>query len=74
MLGGTWLMLVIAALPGAIAGAIVWFVLMQFVGQAALIPAAIVCAVIMGVEVLAATEAIGPVYEKIDVMAVERAE
>ena len=54
--------------------AVVWFALTPFIGQASLIPAAIVCTAIIGVEVLAATEAIGPVYEKIDVMAVERAE
>jgi ABC-2 type transport system permease protein len=74
MLGGTWLMLVIAALPGAIASGVVWFALTPFIGQASLIPAAIVFTAIISVEVLAATEAIGPVYEKIDVMAVERAE
>jgi ABC-2 type transport system permease protein len=74
MLGGTWLLLVISALPGVIAGGIVWFALQRFAGAAALIPAAIVCAVIIGVEVLVATEAIGPAYERLDVMSVERAE
>jgi ABC-2 type transport system permease protein len=74
LLGGTWLTLVFASLPGAIAGGIVWFALTQFVGQAALVPAAIVFTVITSVEVLAVMEAIGPVYERIDVMAVERAE
>jgi ABC-2 type transport system permease protein len=74
MLGGTWLTLVFAALPGAIAGGIVWFAFRNFIGHAALVPAAAVCALILGVEVLAATEAMGPTYEKIDVLAVERAE
>jgi ABC-2 type transport system permease protein len=74
LLGGTWLLLILSALPGAIAGGIVWFALRNFVGAAALVPAAIVCAVIVGVEVLLATEAIGPAYERLDVMAVERAE
>ena len=74
MLGGTWLLLIVSALPGAIAGGIVWFALQRVVGAAALVPAAIVCAVVIGVEVLVATEAIGPAYERLDVMAVERAE
>jgi hypothetical protein len=74
MLGGTWILLVLSALPGAIAGGIVWFALQRFIGAAALIPAAIVGTVIVAMEVLLATEAIGPAYERLDVMAVERSE
>jgi hypothetical protein len=75
MLGGTWLLLTISLLPGAIAGSIVWFALRSFLGAgAALVPAALVCAVIVAMEVLLATEAIGPAYERLDAMAVERAE
>jgi hypothetical protein len=74
MLGGTWLLLIVMALPGAIAGGIVWFALGRFFGPAGLIPAALVCSAIVAVEVLLATEAVGPVYERLDVMAVERAE
>ena len=74
MLGGTWLLLIVMMLPGAIAGAIVWFALGPFVGPAMLVPAAVVCTVIVGIEVLLATEALGPAYERLDVMAVERAE
>jgi Putative ABC exporter len=74
MLGGTWLMLTLSALPGAIPGAIVWFALRPFIGPAALVPAALVCTVLVGLEVLLATEAIGPAYERIDLMAVERSE
>jgi hypothetical protein len=74
MLGGTWLMLILSALPGAIPGAIIWFALEPFIGPAALVAAALVCTVIVAVEVLLATEAIGPAYERIDLMAVERAE
>jgi hypothetical protein len=48
--------------------------LQGFVGAAALVPAAFVCTVIVGMEVLLATEAIGPTYERLDVLAVERAE
>jgi hypothetical protein len=74
MLGGTWLMLILSILPGAIPAGIVWFVLQPFVGEAALVPAALVCTMIVGLEVLLATEAIGPAYERIDLMAVERSE
>jgi hypothetical protein len=42
------------------------------VGPLALIPGAIVCAVVVGIEVLVATEALGPLYERIDVLSVER--
>jgi ABC-2 type transport system permease protein len=75
MLGGTWLLLTISLLPGAIAGGIVWFALRRFIGAGvALVPAALVCAVIVAMEVLLATEAIGPAYERLDAMAVERPE
>jgi hypothetical protein len=74
MLGGTWLMLVVMAAPGAIAGGLVWFVGGRFFGPAMLIPSATVCAAVIAVEVLLATEALGPVYERLDVLAVERVE
>jgi hypothetical protein len=74
MLGGTWLLLIISMLPGAIVAAIVWFVLERFIGPAALVPAALVCSLIVAVEVLLATEAIGPAYERLDILAVERSE
>ena len=74
MLGGTWLSLAVMALPGALAGAIVWFVLGRFLGPVVLVPAATVCTVIIALEVLLATEALGPAYERLDIMAVERAE
>ena len=74
MLGGTWLLLIVMALPGAIAGGIVWFALQFVVGVAAIVPGALVCAVVLMIEVLLATEALGPAYEAIDLTAVERAE
>jgi len=74
MLGGTWLLLIISMLPGAIVGAIVWFALERFIGPAALVPAALVCSMMVAVEVLLATEAIGPAYERLDILAVERSE
>ena len=74
MLGGTWLLLIVSMLPGAIAGAIVWFAFERFIGPAALVPGALVCSMIVAVEVLLATEAIGPAYERLDILAVERSE
>jgi hypothetical protein len=75
MLFGTWIALAIAALPGAIAGGIVWLVFSRAVGTAAAtIPAAFVGATALAIEVLAATEALGPAYERLDVTAVERSE
>jgi ABC-2 type transport system permease protein len=74
MLGATWLLLIVMALPGAIAGGTVWFALGWLFGPAALIPAAVLCCAIIAVEVLLATEALGPIYERLDMMAVERAE
>jgi putative ABC exporter len=74
MLGATWLLLALSLLPGAIVGAIVWFAFQHFIGAAALVPAALVCTAIVAIEVLLATEALGPAYERLDVLAVERAE
>jgi len=74
ILGGTWLLLAIMVLPGVLAGAIVWFAFSVIVGPMALIPGAIACAVVVGIEVLAATEALGPLYERMDVLSVERTE
>jgi hypothetical protein len=74
LLGGTWLLLIVMTAPGAFAGAIVWFAFRTFLGAGALLPGAIVCAGVVAIEVLVATEALGPLYERLDVLAVERAE
>jgi hypothetical protein len=74
MLTATLLMLIAMAIPGAMAGGIVWFAFHPVIGAAALVPAALAGAAIVIVEVLAATEALGAAYEKLDVLAVERAE
>jgi hypothetical protein len=68
------LLLTISLIPGVISGGIVWFALQRFIGPAALVPAALVCSMIVAVEVLLATEAIGPAYERLDILAVERSE
>jgi hypothetical protein len=74
MLGGTWLLLVVMVLPGAMAGGIVWFAFRGVLGSAVLVPAATACTAVVTLEVLVATEALGPAYERIDIMSVERAE
>jgi hypothetical protein len=74
MLGATWLMLIVMALPGAIAAGIFWFAAARFAGPVALVPAAAIATGVIAVEVLFATEALGPIYERLDVLAVERAE
>lgn len=74
MLTVTMLLLIAMILPGAIVGGIVAFAFRRFVGPAAFVPAALVCAAIVIVEVLLATEALGPAYERLDLLAVERAE
>lgn len=74
MLGGTWIALIVLTLPGVLAGAIVWVVLSSFVGPIALVPGAIACAIAMLVEVLVVTEILAPVYERLDLLAVERSE
>jgi ABC-2 type transport system permease protein len=74
MLGATWLMLVLVVAPGAVAGGILWFAFGRLVGWWILIPAAAVCSSIIGVEVLMATEALGPAYERLDLTSVERGE
>ena len=74
MLGATWLVLVLAVVPGALVGAVLWFAFQRFLGPWVLIPAAAVCTAIVGLEVLMATEALGPAYERLDLSSVERGE
>ena len=74
MLGGALLSVAVLMLPGALAGGAVWFALDRWIGSMALVPAAAVCAAIVLVEVLATTELLGPLYERLDVLSVERTE
>ena len=61
--------------PGAIAGSITGVVLYRVAGSPlALVPAAAVCLVVVGIEVLLATEALGPAFERVDLLAVDRTE
>jgi hypothetical protein len=74
MLAAIVVSLAIFALPGALAGGVVWFLFHRIAGDVVYVPAAIVFAVVVLVEVLMVTELLGPAYERIDVTSVERAE
>jgi putative ABC exporter len=74
VLGGTWLTLGVMLIPGVILAGIVWFALQSFVGAAAWVPAACIVTAAMLVEVLVATELLGPAYDRLDVTSVERSE
>jgi len=72
LLAGVVLSLAVMVLPAAIAAAIIWLAFDGIVGAMALIPGALVFASIVGVEVLLATEALGPIYDRLDLLSVER--
>jgi hypothetical protein len=74
LFGGVIIALTIMLAPPAVAAGLVWFAFRGLLGPAAFVPAALVCTVLVGVEVLLATEALGPIYERIDLSAVERAD
>jgi hypothetical protein len=74
MLGGTWILTAIMMLPAVIAGGIVWFASRPLLGVTAAVPGAIAAAAVVSIEVLLATEALGPAYERLDILAVERDE
>jgi ABC-2 type transport system permease protein len=74
MLVGVMAAVAVLMLPGAVIGAIIWFAFRRLVGTIVLVPAAMICSSIVAVEVLAATELLGPLYDRLDVLAVERAE
>jgi hypothetical protein len=72
LFGGVLVSLAVMILPGAAAGAIVVIAFQRFIGAAVLIPAAAICGAIVLVEVLMATEAIAPAYERMDAVSVDR--
>jgi ABC-2 type transport system permease protein len=74
LFAGVLLSLIVMVGPGAIAGGIIWFAFFRMIGAAVLVPAASVCLAIVALEVILATEALGPAYERIDLSDVERAE
>jgi ABC-2 type transport system permease protein len=74
MLAAIVVSLAVFALPGGLAGGAIWFLFHALAGDVVYIPAAIVFAVVVLVEVLAVTELLGPAYDRIDLTSVERAE
>lgn len=74
LFAGVMLGLILMLAPAGTAAGIVWFAFYRLIGSPVLPAAAAVFTVIVLLEVLLATEALGPAYERLDVMAVERAE
>ncbi len=62
------------AIPGLLAGAILWWLLAPRVGVVALIPVAAVFTTTLLTEAMLATNGLGRTYERLDVTDVERAE
>ena len=74
MLAGIVVALLVFALPGALLGGIVWFAFARLLGPAVLVPATALFTLTVLTEVLVATELLGPAYERLDVLSVERGE
>ena len=74
MMAGVVCSLLLFALPGAIAGGIVWLVLSRLLGPAALVPATVFFTLVVLIEVVLATEWLAPAYERLDLLGVERGE
>jgi hypothetical protein len=74
LFGAVMLTLVVMMLPGVLAGAILWFAFYRFIGPAIVVPGAAISLVVVLIEVLTATEALGPAFERLDVMSIERPE
>jgi hypothetical protein len=74
LFGAVLLTLIVMMLPGILIGLILWFAFYRFVGPPILVPAALIALVIVLIEVLATTEALGPAFERLDVLSIERPE
>jgi hypothetical protein len=74
LFAGVLLALVVVVGPGVIAGGIVLFALYWVIGAVSLVPAALMCFVVVSVEILLATEMLGAAYDRIDLSQLERAE
>ena len=74
LFGAVVVTLVFMMTPGVLAGAVLWIAFQRFIGAAVLIPAALACLGIVAIEVIAASEALGPAFDMMDIAAVERAE
>jgi hypothetical protein len=74
MLAAILVALALFAVPGAIAGGIVWLVLRNVLGSVVFVPAAVVFAGVVLTEVTVATELLGPVYDRMDLTSIEKPE
>ena len=74
LLGAVLLAVALIMVPGAVAGGVLWLAFRRWVGPLILPPAALVCACVVIIEILVCTELLAPVYERLDVLAVERVE
>jgi Putative ABC exporter len=74
MLFGTWLTLGLLALPGAVAATVIWFVLSSAIGPLALLPGALVWSAALLAETVIATSALAPMFDRLDLTDIERAE
>lgn len=74
MMAGVVCSLLLFALPGAIAGGIVWFATRGLLGPAALVPATALFTLVVLIEVVLATEWLAPAYDRLDLLSVERNE
>lgn len=74
MMTGVWLVLALAVVPSVIVGGVLWIAFYRFIGPWILIVAGLVALVILVSEVLLATELLGPIYERLDLSSLERAE
>jgi len=74
MLAGVLLAVALMLLPGVIAGGVLWFAFQRIIGPPIFVVGALVCTAIVAIEILAGTEVLGPLYERLDILAVERAE
>jgi hypothetical protein len=74
LFGAVLLSSALLLVPGAVCGGVLWLVLVRWIGVAAAIPGALAATVVVFVEVLAATELLGPLYERLDILAIERTE
>ena len=75
LFGGVLLGLIAMVLPGAIVAGVIGFVFYRLTGSPLVfVPAAAVGLAIVSTEVLLATEALGPLYDRIDLAGVERSE
>ncbi len=74
MLAGALLAMALLLVPGLVAAGVVWLAVRRWIDSAALVVAALICTAVVLLEVLVATELLGPLYDRLDVLSIERAE